>query len=76
MSAAAAAAAACPGVSDTSANTSLFTPGAQCLTGHEITFPPSEERSSPRRFTWRKRANTESNCHFNYRPPPAIEHLC
>lgn len=48
-----------------SANTSLFTPGVQCLTGHEIAFPLSEERSSPPRFTWRNRANAESNCRFN-----------
>lgn len=51
--------------SDVSAHTSLFTAGVQCLTGHEITFPLCEERSSFQCFTWRQQANTESNCHLN-----------
>lgn len=33
-------------LSDVSVVLSLFTPGVQCLTGHEITFPLCEKRSS------------------------------
>lgn len=50
---------------DTSADTSLFTPRVQYLTSHEITFPPCETRSPPRRLDWRQRANQKLNCRFN-----------